>query len=82
MITTVQCSICSQLNTKPRVVVTYFRLHHTCSIIIIMASRLTGLSIEPSTSQGESSSRCGDSRGDENILKTHIEFEGSRIMLQ
>ena len=28
MITTVQCSICSQLNDKPRVVVTYFRLHH------------------------------------------------------
>ena len=35
MITTVQCSICSQLNNKPRVVVTDFRLHHTCSIIII-----------------------------------------------
>ena len=34
MITTVQCSICSQLNNKPRVVVTNFRLHHTCSIII------------------------------------------------
>ena len=32
MITTVQCSICSQLNNKPRVVVTDFRLHHTCSI--------------------------------------------------
>ena len=30
--------------------------------------RLTGLSREPSTSQGESLSRCGDSRGDENIL--------------
>ena len=24
--------ICSQLNNKPRVVVTDFRLHHTCSI--------------------------------------------------
>ena len=33
MITTVQCSICSQLNNKSRVVVTDFRLHHTCSII-------------------------------------------------
>ena len=33
MITTVQCSICSQLNNKPRVVVTDFRLHHTCSIM-------------------------------------------------
>ena len=32
MITTVQCSICSQLTNKPRVVVTDFRLHHTCSI--------------------------------------------------
>ena len=29
MITTVQCSICSQLNNKPRVVVTDFMLHHT-----------------------------------------------------
>ena len=36
MITTVQCSICSQLNNKHRVVVTDFRLHHTCSIIIIL----------------------------------------------
>ena len=33
MITTVQCSICSQLNN--RVVVTDFRLRHTCSIIIL-----------------------------------------------
>ena len=31
-ITTVQCSICSPLNTKPRVVVTDFRLHHTAII--------------------------------------------------
>ena len=31
-----QCSICSQLNNKHRVVVTDFRLHHTCSIIIIL----------------------------------------------
>ena len=39
VITTVQCSsICSQLNNKPRVyiVVTDFRLHHTCSDIIIL----------------------------------------------
>ena len=38
VITTVQCSICSQLNNKPRVyiVVTDFRLHHTCSIIILL----------------------------------------------
>ena len=35
MITTVQCSIPSQLNNKPRVVVTDFRLHHTCNIIIV-----------------------------------------------
>ena len=35
MITTVQCSICSQLNNTTRVcvVVSDFRLHHTCSII-------------------------------------------------
>ena len=33
MITTVQCSICSQLNNEHRVVVTDFRLHHTCGII-------------------------------------------------
>ena len=36
VITTVQCSICSQLNNNPRVVVTDFRLHHTCSIIILL----------------------------------------------
>ena len=36
MITTVQCSIPSQLKNKPRVVVTDFRLHHTCSIIILL----------------------------------------------
>ena len=36
MITTVQCSICSQLNNKPRVVVTDFMLHHTCSILILL----------------------------------------------
>ena len=35
MMATVQCSICSQLNNKSRVVVTDFRLHHSCSIIII-----------------------------------------------
>ena len=34
MINTVQCSICSQLNNMPRVVVTDFRLHLTCSIVI------------------------------------------------
>ena len=41
MITTVQCSICSQLNNKTRVyvVVTEFRLHHTCSIITIAIHR-------------------------------------------
>ena len=33
-----QCSICSQLNNKHRVVVTDFRLHHTCSIIIWLHS--------------------------------------------
>ena len=38
--TTVQCSICSQLNNKPRVVVTDFRLYHTCSIIASKASFL------------------------------------------
>ena len=34
LITTVQCSICSQLNKKLRVVVIDIRLHHTFSIII------------------------------------------------
>ena len=38
MITTVQCSICSQVNNKSRVVVTNFRLHHTCSIILWLHS--------------------------------------------
>ena len=43
MITTVQCSICSQLNNKHRVVVTDFRLHHTCSIIILWLHSLSGV---------------------------------------
>ena len=43
MPTTVQCSICSQLNNKPRVVVTDFRLHHTCSIIILWLHLLSGV---------------------------------------
>ena len=43
MITTVQCSICSQLNNKHRVVVTDFRLHHTCSIIISWLHSLNGV---------------------------------------
>ena len=43
MITTVQCSICSQLNNKHRVVVTDFRLHHTCSIIIVWLHSLSGV---------------------------------------
>ena len=30
-----------RLYDKPRVVVTYFRLHHTCSIIIIIMASLT-----------------------------------------
>ena len=30
-----QCSICSQLSNKPNIVVTDFRLHHTCSIVIL-----------------------------------------------
>ena len=42
MTTTVQCSICSQLNNKHRVVVTDFRLHHTCSIIILWLHSLSG----------------------------------------
>ena len=33
-----QCSICSQLNNKHRVVVTDFRLQHTCSIILWLHS--------------------------------------------
>ena len=41
MITTVQCSICSQLNNKQRVVVTDFRLHHTCSKIILWLHSLS-----------------------------------------
>ena len=36
VIITVQYSICSQLNNKPRVVVTDFRLHQTCSIIMAL----------------------------------------------
>ena len=43
MITTVQCSIPSQLNNKPRVVVTDFRLHHTCKIIIVWLHSLCGV---------------------------------------
>ena len=43
MITTMQCSICSQLNNKHRVVVTDFRLHHTCSIIILWLHSLSGV---------------------------------------
>ena len=43
MITTVQCSICSQLNNKHRVVVTDFSLHHTCSIIILWLHSLSGV---------------------------------------
>ena len=38
-----QCSICSQLNNKHRVVVTEFRLHHTCSIIILWLHSLSGV---------------------------------------
>ena len=38
-LTTVQCSICSQLNNKPKVVVTDFRLHHTCRIILWLHSQ-------------------------------------------
>ena len=41
VITTVQCSICSQLNNKLRVVVTDFRLHHTCSIKILWLHSLS-----------------------------------------
>ena len=40
---TVQCSICGQLNNKHRVVVTDFRLHHTCSIIILWLHSLSGV---------------------------------------
>ena len=43
MITTMQCSISSQLNNKHRVVVTDFRLHHTCSIIILWLHSLSGV---------------------------------------
>ena len=43
MITTVQCSIPSQLNIMPRVVVTDFRLHHTCSLIIVWLHSLSGV---------------------------------------
>ena len=43
MITTVQCSICSQLNNMPRVVVTDFRLRHTCSLIIVWLHSLSGV---------------------------------------
>ena len=43
MITTVQCRIWSQLNNKHRVVVTDFRLHHTCSIKILWLHSLSGV---------------------------------------
>ena len=51
MITTVQCSICSQLNNKPRVVFTDFRLHHTCSIIILWLHSLSGITYRKLTLQ-------------------------------
>ena len=56
MITTVQCSsISSQLNNKPRVniVVTDFRLHHTCSgIIILWIHSLSGvITLQPTRIQ-------------------------------
>ena len=35
--------ICSQLNNKHRVVVTDFRLQHTCSIIILWLHSLSGV---------------------------------------
>ena len=38
-----QCSICSQLNNKHRVVVTDFRQHHTCSIQILWLHSLSGV---------------------------------------
>ena len=38
-----QCSICSQLNNKHRIVITDFRLHHTCSIIILWLHSLSGV---------------------------------------
>ena len=38
-----QCSICSQLNNKHRVVATDFRLHHTCSILILWLHSLSGV---------------------------------------
>ena len=58
VITTVQCSIimcsiCSQLNNKPRVVVTDIRLHHTCTIIIILI--MASLTRSPSNIGGASS---------------------------
>ena len=36
-----QCSICSQLNNKHRLVVTDFGLYHTCSIIILWLHSLS-----------------------------------------
>ena len=53
MITTVQCSICSQLNNKPRVVVTDFRLHHAYSIIILgIRIRIMPRAVQPSVWTG------------------------------
>ena len=43
MITIVKCSIPSQLNNMPRVVVTDFRLHHTSSLIIVWLHSLSGV---------------------------------------
>ena len=43
MITIVKCSIPSQLNNMPRVVVTDFKLHHTSSLIIVWLHSLSGV---------------------------------------
>ena len=43
MITIVKCSIPSQLNNMPRVVVTDFRLHHASSLIIVWLHSLSGV---------------------------------------
>ena len=45
MITTVQCSICSQLNNKPRLVVTDFMLHHTRTFAVILFMRIMSIII-------------------------------------
>ena len=75
MITTVQCSICSQLNNKHRVVVTDFRLHHTCSIMILWLHSLSGvirLTLQPTRIQHSHNKDHRRMRLRENVYRSSI----------